>query len=198
MCIPLFSVKGSPLHRRAGWVYVAAMTGASCVAFALCALRLSDDQADNDGFARFLGFVALLTLTNCWNGVRNTRRKARTEAGGGLDLLMPGMLALGSVVLLVDAALTRSVLSAVFGLLGLTLSARQLRGWLRPPVGPREWQAQHLASLGAACIGTVTAVVVVNAPRLHLAQLGIVAWVLPGVIGGVLIVRAQRKLRHRP
>ncbi|MFT3714109.1 MAG: hypothetical protein QM817_41130 [Archangium sp.] len=195
MAVPLFTVKGSPLHRRAGWVYVGAMTGASCAAFALCALRLLDEKPDNDGFARFLFFVALLTLTSCWNGVRNTRRKTRTEAGGGLNLLMPGLLALGSLVLLGDATVTQNMLSATFGMLGLVLSLRQLRGWLRPPTGPREWQAQHLGSLGAACISTVTAVLVVNAPRLGLGQLGIVVWVLPGLIGGALIVRAQRRLR---
>ncbi|MFO0593758.1 MAG: hypothetical protein U0228_00570 [Myxococcaceae bacterium] len=195
MAVPLFSVKGSPLHRRAGWVYVAAMTSASIAAFVLCALRLSDDDASNDGSARFLGFVALLALTNCWNGVRHTRRKARTGPGSGIDLLMPGSLAVGGVALLVDAALHANVLSGVFGVFGVFLGARQVRAWLRAPDGPKEWQVQHLVSLGAACIGTVTAVLVVNAARLGVAQLGLAVWVTPGVVGGWLIARASRRVR---
>lgn len=71
----------------------------------------------------------------------------------------------------------------------LALGERGARAWRKPFT---EAVITHIGGMGGACIAFVTAVIVVNA-----ANLGLVAWVAPTVIGSVVIrMTINRYLRR--
>lgn len=193
--IPLFARKGSPLHVRAGHVYAWAMglvavTGA-CVALARF---LGPDDTRRLG-AAFLFYVALLAGDSAWMGIRALRTKRRTTPNTRvLDLLPPIALLLGALGMLTAGAITRTPLPIVFGLLGGTLAIGHLRFWLRAP-GKGDSLRVHVGGMGASCIATITAFLVVNARHFGLGPFTLAVWIVPGAAGAIAIAVAQRRLR---
>jgi uncharacterized membrane protein len=134
MWVPLLSRKGSKLHRRAGWVYVAAMAVVSLTALGMSALWLSSGLPDDRSRGLFFGFLGLLSANNNLYGLRALRLKRRAGPQlGALDVASSGGLALVGLGLLGYGAASGQWLSAGFGALGLVLGAQQLRELLRPP-----------------------------------------------------------------
>ncbi|MFO0553703.1 MAG: hypothetical protein U0271_35295 [Polyangiaceae bacterium] len=197
--VPIISKKGGQLHRRAGWVYSIAMWIASLAAWGVCAARLNDSDPSNDRSAIFLAFVGLLTANGAATGLRVLRRKSPARAqAGALDWALSVTLALSGVALaLFGVRLGDAPLFLAFGLLGAVLGARQLVDWLRAPANRLTSVVAHMRNMLAACIGTVTAFLVVNAPRMGLAQAGLFVWLAPGVVGGVAIALWSRRMRGR-
>jgi uncharacterized membrane protein len=192
--IPLATAKGGRVHRLVGKVYVYAMAAAVAAALGVVAVRLfvEQDPRRRDP-AVFLAFIALLTFANGWYGVRVLRTKnRRAPHDHPLDLGISALLLVTGLAVLGWGVVGRDPLACVFGALGSALGARQLQAWRTVPERPRAWWFQHMGGMCGACIGTVTAFVVVNAPRLGLAQLGLVPWVVPGTLGGVGIFLGTR------
>ena len=71
------------------------------------------------------------------------------------------------------------------------------RVWLKPPVSKLAWWYEHMGNMLTACIGTVTAFLVVNVPRLGLERYALVFWLPPGVLGGIGIALWQRRYRMK-
>jgi hypothetical protein len=195
--IPLLARKGGRAHRRAGWVYACAMGLAAVSAWGLCAHRLADERTENDRAALFLAFVGLLAANTAGTGLRAIRTKAR--APGRAAAIDVG----SSVVLLACAGglgalaiVERSVLFGAFAALGVFVATGQLRFWLRPPATRMPWLFAHFVNMLAACIGTVTAFLVVNASRLGLGDYAVVLWIAPGVLGGIAITLLSRHYRR--
>ncbi len=193
--IPLVTKKGGRVHRRAGWVFVVAIAVLAATALAVCAIRVLDPSSDRGPGAIFLAFLALLASSSAFYGVRILRQKGRTGPHGGLvDLGVTSLFAACSAALLVYGVSRGSVLSICFAVLGLLLSARQLRTLLRPPPFRQFWWTNHMFGMGTASIATVTAFLVVNFGG-HM-----VVWLLPPLAGGagisVWIRRYERRLRE--
>lgn len=183
--IPLVATKGGTLHRRAGWVYALAMALAALAAWALCGARLLDRDPENDLGALFLAFVGLLTSNNAWMGIRALRRKGqRADAPDALAQGMAWLLGLAGLGLLALGARHGAVLLLAFGGLGVALAAQQLRYWRRP-AEPMGWWFAHMNNMLAATIGTITAFLVVNVPRLGLQRYALLLWLAPGLLGGI-------------
>jgi hypothetical protein len=184
--IPLVARKGGLVHRRAGWVYAGSMWAATFAAWVICVARLSDGDPSNDAAAVFLGFVGLLSANGAATGIRVMRRRRRSAEGarwidlGSSALFLAASLALGGWGVSKGAPLP-----IAFGVLGLFLSARQLLYWTRGPRTKADWWTAHLGNMIGACIGTVTAFLVVNVPRFGLERYGLFFWLGPGVIGGI-------------
>jgi uncharacterized membrane protein len=196
--IPLVARKGGPLHRRAGWVYVSAMWVAASSAWGVCAFRLLDDDEANDSAALFLLFVGVLAANSAFVGIRVLRTKKRTEPQRSpLDLAGPLLLLLGSCGLAGLGLRQLSVLFLAFAALGGLLSVGQLRFWLRPPVTRMDWWYEHMTNMLTACIGTVTAFLVVNVPHLGLKEYELFFWLAPGVLGAVGISVWRRRYRSK-
>jgi hypothetical protein len=201
--VPLATRKGSPIHRRAGWVYACAMWTAALGAWGICAARLLDDNRANDAAAWFLAFVGLLAANGAVTGIRILRRKSRTAEGvsffdvGSSGVFLVAAIALGGFGIARD-----SVLHIVFAVLGIALSLRQLSYWLRGPATKMEWWYAHMGNMLAACIGTVTAFLVVNVSRFGLEPYALYFWFGPGVLGGIMIAiwttYYRRKFEGRP
>lgn len=196
--IPLVARKGSAVHRRAGWVYACAMWVAALAAWAICAARLSDDNRNNDADAVFLAFVGLLAANGAGTGLRVIRRKSKTTASaspvdvGSSAILLMAALALGGLGIQAG-----STLHVAFAGLGVVLSGRQLRYWLKGPVSKHDWWYAHMGNMVAACIGTVTAFLVVNVPRFGLQPYALYFWLGPGVVGGIGLALWTRHYRRK-
>ncbi len=195
--IPMVAPKGGPTHRRAGWTYAIAMWLAAAMALVLCGLKLSDDVVSNDASAIFLAFVGLLAANGAGTGVRVLRTKARRAAHRGVfDLGFSAVLLASSLGLAMYGLRRGSTLFVSFSVLGLFLSIGQLRFWLRPPAS-MEWWFVHMGNMLAACIGTVTAFLVVNVPRFGLQDYALFFWLGPGVLGGLGSALWQRAYRRK-
>jgi hypothetical protein len=178
-------------------MWVAAVT-----AWGVCAFRLLDDNEANDSAALFLLFVGVFAADAAFVGIRVLRTKKRTDRHRTLiDLAGPLLLLIASAALGGLGLLQLSVLFVAFAALGAVLSVGQLRFWLRPPVTKMDWWYEHMTNMLTACIGTVTAFLVVNVPRLGLKEYELFFWFSPGVLGGVGITiwrgRYRRKFEAR-
>jgi uncharacterized membrane protein len=186
--------KGSPLHRRAGWVFVLAIGAGTLSSLVLSGIRLSDDRPENDAGALFLAYIAILTGNLAWFGVRALRGRLRQRRA--TDLVLPSLLALGAVTLGGFGLHLGKPLYAAFAALGLALSAQLLAAWKRPPSTRLESLLLHVGAIGGACTATVTALVVVNAGNLGLGQGSLWAWLTPPALGFVLVRGARLRLRR--
>jgi len=196
--IPLVARKGSPVHRRAGWVYAVAMWAAALAAWAICAARLLDDDPANDAGARFLAFVGLLAANGAATGIRVLKRKSRaTQRASVFDTGSAALLLVAAVALGYAGLRENSILEIAFSALGVFLASRQLGYWLNRPGTKMDWWYAHMGNMLGACIGTVTAFLVVNVPRFGLHRYALFFWIGPGVLGGGAIFFWTRYYRRR-
>src|SRR3954468_12351950 len=81
MWVPMAARKGAVLHRRAGWVFVGAMSIIAISAVILAGGRLFlDPRPEGKAAGIFLLYIAVLTVTAVSSGVRALRLKQRTGA----------------------------------------------------------------------------------------------------------------------
>ncbi|TXH24352.1 MAG: hypothetical protein E6Q96_10410 [Cyclobacteriaceae bacterium] len=81
---------------------------------------------------------------------------------------------------------TMGVVGIVFGLIGSNFLFQDVKSFIRQPTEKMHWWYGHISSMGGSYISAVTAFVVVN---IQLPQFQWVLWLLPGVIGGILVGR---------
>jgi uncharacterized membrane protein len=199
LLLPLLARKGGRLHRQAGWVYVAAMGVASLSGTAVALWRWLGDPAGRS-FSLFLVYVGVLSGHAALQGVRAVRMKGRVgpwrhplDVGAAVLLLA---VALG----VVGVGLWRGLpLLWGFGLVGVLNGTSQLRALLQPPRERLQWLLAHAGGMVGASIATVTAVLVVNAPRLFGPDAPLL-WVFltPTVLGVGALQVWERRLRRKP
>jgi uncharacterized membrane protein len=191
--IPLVARKGGRLHRNVGRIYAWSMGVVAVSALGIVIARLSDADRANDASAIFLGYIALLSFSSARIGIRALRTRARTTASrAARDLALPLVVIVCGLGMAGRAIACGAPLFGVFAGLGIISSVMDLRFWLRAPA-KGDFLLQHINGMGASCIATVTAFVVVNAPRLGIPDGNFLIWVTPGVIGGVALGRTLRK-----
>jgi hypothetical protein len=198
--IPLVAPKGGWLHRRAGLVYAWSMLIAVLAALGVSGWRLLYDlHPAARQRAIFLSFIALLTFAAGWNGLRALRTKKRTAPSWNpIDVGPSYALALGGLALIAwGLSGGFGALAIAFGALGAALGVQQIATWSQSPSDPRHWWYQHMRGMIIACIGTVTAFLVVNARVLGLGTFNFAVWTLPGVVGGVGIALWTRHYRRK-
>ena len=84
------------------------------------------------------------------------------------------------------------IVGLVFGAIGSSFLLQDLRKFFGKPPEKMHWWYGHIASMGGSYISAVTAFIVVN---IQIPQFGWVLWVLPAVVGGVLIGRTIRRYK---
>lgn len=199
MLVPMVAPKGGPLHRRAGWVFVAGMTIVSVTAFALAGARvLWDPSPAGRVTGAFLFYVSLLTAAGVSAGVRVLRFKRRTAGHRHpWDLGLAGALLLASVGLAVWGVATGRGLFTGFSMIGLLTGGSQLVYWRRTPDHPMHWWFEHMGAMLGSCIAATTAFLVVNADRLGLETFGLVVWLGPAIVGVPVIAGWTAYYRRR-
>lgn len=187
--IAMLTQKGSKPHRLAGKIYFGGMT-AVFVGAVIVAIAHRND------FLLMVGFFSYY-LT-----VRGYRALYLKKIGQGqkpiaLDWLIVTISGIFIAALLVYGLLIfvkgngMGIPAIVFSLIGLVFLVLDIRTFFKAP--PKmHWWFTHIGSMGGSYISAVTAFVVVN---VQLPQYNWVLWVLPTLIGSVLIGRTIRKYK---
>ncbi|MFM7431560.1 MAG: hypothetical protein ACKO1F_16910 [Flammeovirgaceae bacterium] len=187
--VAMLTEKGGKAHRLAGKIYFGGMT-AVFVGAVIVAIGHRKD------FLLMVGFFSYY-LT-----VRGYRTLYLKKIGSGqkaaaLDWLIvtisgifiSALLMYGLWMLINENGM--GIPAIVFSLIGLTFLAIDVRKFLKAPPKMHWWFA-HIGSMGGSYISAVTAFVVVN---IQLPQYGWVLWILPTLIGSVMIARTIRKYK---
>ncbi len=196
--LPLVTQKGGRTHRRAGWVYVAAAAVLAVTGLLSCWMLVSDGRPGHWRAGIFLAYVALLAGASVVLGVRAPRAKGRTGASrSAIDLIAPLLLVAGGVALAAFGVYQAKVLYVFFAALGAVQGVAHLRFWLTPPSHGHAWLRAHMNGMGTSCITTLTAFVVVNAPRLGMRTFDLRLWVTPIAVLGIGLTIGQRYYAKR-
>ena len=132
--VPLVTKKGGTVHRRVGWVYVAAAGTVAVTGIASCVRLMTEGGPGRFRAGVFLAYVGAVAGASALLGVRALRTKARTEASrSAIDLAPPLLLVGGGVALAAFGVAHGKILYVLFAVLGAVLGTGQLRFWLRPP-----------------------------------------------------------------
>jgi hypothetical protein len=199
MPVPMIARKGSPLHRRVGWVFVVAMAIVAGTAFALAIGRFATGVRPRDrGIGLFLFSVSALAAATVSTGVRVLRFKHRVAAHRHLwDLGLSIVLVGSAVASLVYGAITGWVLLVLFSPLGLAIGTSQLAYWLRAPKQRMHWWLAHMGAMLGGCVAAITALVVTTASRLGAGTFTTAVWLAIPIICVPLIGAWQRSYRRR-
>jgi uncharacterized membrane protein len=171
VCAPvaLATVKGGKNHRRWGKIYFWAMTGVAITALILSfALPIF-----------FLAMVAVFSFYAAYSGYRILYLKDLNRGGKPrvydwaaavitiassfvlflMGFLEPRMMAVGVITV---GGYTVSIVSIVFGLLGMRLGSGSILTFLKPPKAKMFWWFDHMQGMIASYIAAMTAFSAVN------------------------------------
>lgn len=197
--IPAFVRKGSPLHRKAGRVYV---SGMRVVLATSLPLSLVSFVRGNWLGGTFLLYLFVITGTALYSGLRALKSK-----GGPQQYVTTTYVALawatllGGVAILAIGVLTRTWLLAGFSLIGLTAGPSALAFMRNPPDDPRFWWYEHFGGMIGTGIAAHVAFLNFGAQRLipgfNLGDWGMLAWFAPVVIGILATNRIETHYRAK-
>ncbi len=179
--------KGGSGHRSSGKWYFWAMTGVFITATILGILK-------SLAFLFMVGFFSYYFVVR---GYRSLYLKGlgRTQKATVLDWFISSSALLFGISLIVWAVLQfRSGNSfwpvpLAFGTTSLLFSLGDVRLYVNGPKNKQQWMRSHIVNMGAGYIATWTAFVVTNVRFLP----AVMVWLLPGVIGAIIITRSVRK-----
>lgn len=190
--IPMFTRKGSRIHKAGGRWYTWSMWIS-----VLSALPLSMMKQN-----LFLGTIAVFTAYMIYTGNRTSKRKSVVPEGR-MDLTMMG-LALFSGIVMVGYGIWlvagpsgktgMGIILLVFGTITFLLGTEDLGYWRkRGQKQQKSWMLVHLSRFGGAYIATITAFLVTNVTFIP----GLLLWLGPTVIGGMAMGRSSRYWREK-
>lgn len=175
--------KGAIWHRRFGRIYVHAMAVALLLALVVSVLTAN----------LFLLLIGLFSSYLIYTGWRLAIVK--TGAQSHVDrliirlMLIVGVLMIGYGGYMSVSGDSLGIALLVLGVAGFAPAWSDLQRQGAWPKGKARI-LEHLSRMGGGCIATVTAVVVTNVQT----SPAFIAWLLPGIIGGVLLTYWSRRL----
>jgi hypothetical protein len=195
--IPLVTRKGGRTHRRAGWAYV---TAAAIVAVTGIAgagrLIVYEPHAWRGGI--FLVYVGLFAAESALLGARALRPQTRADSvPSAVDLVPPILLVAGGVALVAFGVFQARLLFVLFAALGVGQGAMHLRSWLTQRKNRDGRLLAHMTAMGTSCITTLTAFVVVNAPRFGMRRFDPRLWAVPIVVLSLGLAMVRRHYAKR-
>ncbi|ALN78213.1 hypothetical protein [Lysobacter antibioticus] len=179
--------KGSPLHRRAGQVFLIAMTG---ILVTGVPMALHKWQGGQPITAAFLGYLLVITATGVWTSWRAVRDKRDVVRYTGPVYVALAALSLlsGAAILALGLKVGAPLLSG-FSSIGLFIGADLLhKRWRRDRLAqrPRWWLIEHYTAMIGNGIATHIAFLGIGLPRLLPAIDGVAlhyaAWFGPLVV----------------
>lgn len=220
--IPIFAKKGSAWHIRTGHWYAKVMYGVGITALVISVMTMVDplslkfpDQefsavkaaeitTQAKAVALFLLAISILTISNLRHGLLSLKAKKNHALMRRSDnLLLNGALLAIGLILAYSAVggSPMAVLFYIFAGLCIITAGTNLRFCLKPKVTRGEQIIAHIGGLVGAGIGSHTAFFVFGASR-YLSEFlsgyaGMIPWVLPGIIGTIIIRQQSRKYRPR-
>jgi uncharacterized membrane protein len=198
--VPMFSKKGSKLHNRTGLIYVYCMIIVAVTALLLCGLQPFKMMR------LFLTGIAVFSFYLCFTGWRATRQKSgqATTFDRGLTYVTLAVSAsmIGFGLYLISQPINPffPILFTFFGILTGVFASKDTRQFGKP-AEKMHWFFQHFTRMGGSYIATFTASLVTNIARVLPANApdwsATAAWILPSLIGGMLIGRTVAYYRRK-
>jgi len=190
--IAMLTHKGGTAHRRAGKVYFWGMTG---VFISAVILSLAKDNI----FLLLVGFFSYY-LTARGYRILYLKKLSSGQKAAAADWLITGVAALFIVALtgwgifLLMAGYSMGIVAIAFAFIGALFVRKDILQFVRPPKEKMHWWYGHISSMGGSYISASTAFVVTN---IQLPQYQWVLWLLPSVVGTILITRTIRYYKAR-
>jgi hypothetical protein len=197
--IPLVTRKGGRTHRRAGWVYVTAAAIVAVTGIAGAGRLIVYDPRPHAWRAGiFLVYVGLFAAESALLGVRALRPQTRADSvQNAVDLVPSLLLVAGGVALVAFGVFQARLLFVLFAALGVGQGAMHLRSWRTHRKNREGRLLAHMSAMGTSCITTLTAFIVVNAPRLGMRTFDPRLWALPIVALGLGLAVVRRHYAKR-
>lgn len=161
---------------------------------------LAEQIADRKNAWIFLIYISLLTLVTVRHGVLVLRYKAlRQQLKSPLHMLLMLSLTLLGPVMALWGYQEQLILAIIFGLLGTAVGAGFLRYSVKATLTKLEWWIEHLGAMIGSGIACYTAFFAFGGGRLFIdhGNLRLLSWILPGVIGFVVIRYLSRQYQRR-
>lgn len=197
--MPMLWPKGSPVHRRAGRIYVYCIMVVVITALLLCVLQ------PFKLLRLFLVGIAVLNFYLCWTGWRTTRRKRSSPERVDWQLtyltltISVAMLAMGLYLLLTQPSVF-AILFTIFGFLTFKNAWYDV-GLFRQLPEKKHWFYHHITRMSGSYIGTFTAFLVNNLNRMlpkgSPAWVDLLGWLAPTLIGSLLIAYTVRSYKQK-
>ena len=178
--------KGSDAHRRSGRVFYYAMFGSILSSLLVAVLP--------GHYSVFLFAIGLFSLYFLVLGKRAIRYPMPGHSFAADRLWHRLMLAVGVAMMGASIWLFEGLqlVLLVFGAVGVGFALTNLNSLKNEADVRQRWLALHIRHIAGAYIAAVTAFFVVNGVLPGLAN-----WFAPGLVGGLLITRAIRRLAQR-
>ncbi|MDZ4813549.1 MAG: hypothetical protein SGI99_13195 [Pseudomonadota bacterium] len=190
-----FTRKGSPMHKRAGKIYLLAMVGVLVSAALIAAIATLRGPDPTDAF---LGYLIVITATSCWQSWRAIRDKRDFQRYTGpvyrtLELLNPAAgIAIMAIGLSID-----SVLLAGFSLIGIFIGIGMYRLRRSGPAHALWWRWEHISAMLGNGVATHIAFLAIGLPKLMPSLAGPtlqnLAWFGPLAVATALGIWLKRK-----
>jgi len=190
--VAMLTKKGSPPHRLAGKIYFGGMT-AVFIGAVFTAIGHHKDFLLMVGFFSYYLTVRgyrVLFLKTLNEGTKAKPIDWAISIISAAFIFM--LLGWGFWALSLGAGI--GIAALLFGILGSIFLLRDIKNFVRPPKEKMHWWYSHISSMGGSYISAVTAFVVVN---IQLPQHNWILWILPGIIGGIIIGRTIRKYKAK-
>lgn len=221
--VPVFTKKGNLDHKRFGRYFCWAMYTVATSGLIMSSMDLimpltthapgatmSEERAisfaaEVRNLAVFLFSLSILVLSSTrqgWLSIlhRDDRAPLRTPIHNALLL---SLVAVGAT-LGIYGLNSGSVLFMIFGVLQIVTGVSSLRYNYKEELSPKEWWIEHLRGLIGSGIGAYTAFFVFGGRRIFealfqdaAADISIVLWVAPGVVGSIFIAYLSRHYRNK-
>lgn len=182
--IPLLTGKGGRTHRRAGWAYVTAAAIVAVTGIASAGrLIVYDPRPHAWRGGIFLVYVGLFAAESALLGARALRPQTRAgSVQNAVDLVPSLLLVVGGFALVAFGISQRRLLFVLFAALGVGQGAMHLRSWRTHRKNREGRLLAHMSAMGTSCITTLTAFIVVNAPRVGMRTFDPRLWAVPIVV----------------
>lgn len=189
--VAMFTQKGGRSHRLAGKIYFGGMTAVFIGAVVVAIAHRND-------FLLMVGFFSYYMTVRGYR-ILSLKKLDRGQKFAPLDWIIISVSAIFIFTLItwgVWAWMQGSgmgIVGLVFGLIGLTFLVNDIKSYVNPPTEKMHWWYTHISSMGGSYIAATTAFIVVNIQLPHYQW---VLWIIPSVIGGILIGRTIRKYKR--
>ncbi|MCC7245639.1 MAG: hypothetical protein IT269_08175 [Saprospiraceae bacterium] len=180
--------KGTPQHRFWGRIFYLGMVGSAVASLALAVLHPNAMLFCVGVFSLYLVLSGKRALY-FWNQT-DTRQPSAYDYLLTGSMILFGLVSIGKGVYGIFNDQQMGIVLAVFGGIGLRLSLADIRLFKRTQTAPSTWLAAHISKMIGGYIAATTAFLVVNNTVLP----ALVSWLLPTVIGTVLIAKWRRKV----
>jgi uncharacterized membrane protein len=190
--VAMLTQKGGNAHRLAGKIYFGGMTAVFIGAVVVAIAHRND-------FLLMVGFFSYYMTVRGYR-ILSLKKLDKGQKFALLDWIILSVSAIFIFTLIVWGVWAwmqgsgMGIVGLVFGLIGLTFLVNDVKTYINPPTEKMHWWYTHIASMGGSYIAATTAFVVVN---IQLPQFQWVLWIIPSVIGSILISSTIRKYKKR-